>query len=152
MKTDLVVAGCIFHNSKVLLIHHRKLDLWLPVGGHIEKDETPDDAVKREAKEEVGIGVDIIKNNDLPFEGNIKKNLAVPFHVNVHSAGDHDHCCLFYACTAKDIDINPNGKELKDFGWFSKDDLNQNHVPLDVKHIALKAFGIYNDYCKDLKK
>jgi uncharacterized cupin superfamily protein len=31
MKTDLVVAGYIIHQNKVLLIHHRKLDLWLPV-------------------------------------------------------------------------------------------------------------------------
>ena len=54
MKTDLVVGGYIFHNNKLLLIHHNKLDLWLPVGGHIDPNEIPDDAIKREAQEEVG--------------------------------------------------------------------------------------------------
>ena len=59
MKTDLVVAGYIFSKDKVLLIHHKKLDLWLPVGGHIEKNETPDEALLREIKEEIGIDVRI---------------------------------------------------------------------------------------------
>lgn len=50
MKTDLVIGAFLIHNNKVLLIHHKKLNLWLPPGGHIEKNETPDDAVKREFK------------------------------------------------------------------------------------------------------
>ncbi|MCX6709315.1 MAG: NUDIX domain-containing protein [Candidatus Woesearchaeota archaeon] len=52
MKTDLVVSAYIFNQDKVLLIHHKKLNLWLPVGGHIDKDETPDEAILREIKEE----------------------------------------------------------------------------------------------------
>ena len=107
MKTDLVVAGYVINKNKVLLIQHRKLDLWLPVGGHIEKDETPDDALLREIKEEVGIDVEILNRTNTPIKGNTKRNLAVPFYVNVHSVKDHDHCCLYYICRA----INP--EELK---------------------------------------
>lgn len=59
MKTDLVVAGYIFDKNKVLLIHHKKSDLWLPVWGQIEINETPDDGLIREIKEEVGIEVEI---------------------------------------------------------------------------------------------
>ena len=143
MKLDLVVAGYIFNKGKVLLVHHRKLDLWLPVGGHIEKDETPDEAMLREIKEEVNMDVEILGMLELPHGNNVEKNLATPFHVNVHYAGDHKHCCFFYVCKA----VNPeklkiNG-ELKEFGWFTKEDLNKSHVPLDVKHIALKGFGIF---------
>ena len=57
MKTDLVVAGFIFFENKVLLVHHKKLDLWLPVGGHIKKNETPDGALLREIKEKTKINV-----------------------------------------------------------------------------------------------
>jgi len=143
MKTDLVVAGYIIHENKVLLIHHKKLDLWLPVGGHIDKDETPDDALLREIKEETGIDVEILNKTDIPLEGNLKRNLATPFYVNVHNVNDHDHCCLFYVCKA----INPEklkiNKELKNFDWFSREDLDKEHVPVDVKNIALKAFGLF---------
>src|SRR3989344_1596729 len=134
IKTDLVVAGFIFHKNSVLLVHHRKLDLWLPVSGHIDKNETPDEALLREIKEETEIDAEILNKNKFPEKGNVKKNLAVPFHVNVHSAGDHNHCCLFYICKTKNPKIKIN-KELKNFGWFSKEDLRKKHVPQDVKLI-----------------
>src|SRR3989344_4366051 len=101
MKTDLVVGGYIFKDNKVLLIHHKKLDLWLPPGGHIEENEIPDNALRREIREEVGINVHILNTPDIPCNGAVKRILAVPFHVNVHSVGDHDHCCFFYLCTTK---------------------------------------------------
>jgi 8-oxo-dGTP pyrophosphatase MutT (NUDIX family) len=144
MKIDLVIAGYIIHKNRVLLIHHKKLDLWLPVGGHIEKDETPDDAILREIKEEVGIDVEILNYINFPIEGNNKKNLSIPFYVNVHSVGDHDHCCFYYLCRA----INPEklkiNKELKNFGWFSKEELEQEHIPLDVRNQCLKALELFN--------
>ncbi|MBU1111767.1 MAG: NUDIX domain-containing protein [archaeon] len=145
MKTDLVIAGYIIHQNKVLLIHHRKLNLWLPVGGHIDENETPNQALLREIKEEIGIDVEILNKSNIPAEGNIKCNLATPFYVNVHSVGDHDHCCLFYVCKA----INPEqlkiNNELKNFEWFAKDDLNKDHVPADVKNQSLAALKLYNN-------
>jgi len=142
MKTDLVVAGYVTHHDKVLLIHHKKLDLWLPLGGHIEENETPDQALLREIKEEVGIDVEILNRSKLPLEGNIRYNLATPFYVNVHSVGDHDHCCLFYVCKA----INPEqlkiNKELKNFDWFSRNDLYKEHVPVDVRTQSLCALEL----------
>lgn len=144
MKTDLVIAGYIIHQNKVLLIHHRKLDLWLPVGGHIDENETPDQALIREIKEEVGIDVEILNQSNTPLGGNIRGNLATPFYVNVHSVGDHDHCCFFYVCKA----INPEklqiNKELKNFGWFTKEDLNKEHISVEVRNQTLKAFELYN--------
>ncbi len=110
MKTDLVIGAFLFHNSKVLLIHHKKLNLWLPPGGHIEKDETPDDAVKRELKEELGLDVELLNRNDVPHGGNIIRQLAVPFYVNVHRVGDHDHCCFFYLCKCKLL--RPKGRSV----------------------------------------
>lgn len=144
MKTDLVIAGYIIHQNKILLIHHRKLDLWLPVGGHIDKNETPDQALLREIKEEIGMDVEILNKSNMPLVGNVKRNLAIPFDVNVHSVGDHDHCCFFYVCRA----INPEqlkiNKELKNFEWFTKDDLNKDYVSIAIKNQCLKAFDMYN--------
>jgi len=143
MKTQLVVAGYIIYDNKVLLIHHKKLDLWLPVGGHIEENEVPDDALIREIKEETGLDIEILNQSNLPMEGNIKRSLAIPFYVNVHNVGDHDHCCLFYLCKPKNPEQLKINKELKDARWFTKEELNQSHIPVDVRNIALRAFEMF---------
>ncbi len=145
MKTDLVVAGYLIHGSGVLLIHHKKLGLWLPPGGHIEKDEVPDDALTREFKEELNLNIELLNRKDVTMSGNIKRQLAVPFYANVHSVGDHDHCCLYYLCRLKGRNKPKAIKsELKGFAWFSRKELEQEKVPADVRNIALRALDTMN--------
>ena len=120
MKTDLVVAGYIYYNNKVLLVHHKKLNLWLPVGGHIDPDETPDDALHREVKEETGMDIEILNQSNFPVNYPVKRNLALPFNVNVHPANDHDHCCFFYVCRALNPEKLQINEELNSFQWLSK--------------------------------
>ena len=59
-KIDFTVAIFVVADDQVLLIHHRKLDKWLPLGGHIELDEDPEQAAVREAKEESGLDVELL--------------------------------------------------------------------------------------------
>ena len=143
-KTDLVVTGYIFNDQKeVLLIHHKKLNIWLPVGGHIEKDETPDEALLREIKEETGLNIQILNQSEVSIGGNTKQNLATPFHVNIHSVGDHDHCSFFYICKTKEEISSINKNELNNFKWFSERELHQDLIPEDVRNIAIKAFELF---------
>ena len=59
-KIDFTVAIFVVHDRKVLLIHHRRLDKWLPLGGHVELDEEPEQAALRETREESGFEVELI--------------------------------------------------------------------------------------------
>ncbi|MFL5263246.1 MAG: NUDIX domain-containing protein [Anaeromyxobacteraceae bacterium] len=43
------------NGGEVLLVRHRRLGTWLPVGGEIEPGETPLEAARRELREETGL-------------------------------------------------------------------------------------------------
>jgi ADP-ribose pyrophosphatase YjhB (NUDIX family) len=43
------------HADRVLLIKHKRLGAWLPVGGELEEGETPLEAARRELREETGL-------------------------------------------------------------------------------------------------
>lgn len=50
---DFTVAAYIVNNGKVALVNHLQLKRWMPVGGHIELNEDPEEALFREIKEEL---------------------------------------------------------------------------------------------------
>ncbi len=51
------VSAYLTRGDRVLLVHHKKLDMWLPVGGGIEAGERPAEAVLREVREETGFAI-----------------------------------------------------------------------------------------------
>src|SRR5947209_3784275 len=54
----------VVRDGKVLLHLHPKQGLWLPPGGHIERDELPDDAARREIEEETGLRLRLHSENE----------------------------------------------------------------------------------------
>lgn len=53
------VGAIIIHQSKVLMIKNNQVSYLYSVGGRVNYDETCDEAVRREVKEELGIEVEI---------------------------------------------------------------------------------------------
>jgi 8-oxo-dGTP pyrophosphatase MutT (NUDIX family) len=95
-KIDFTVAIFVVHDGKVLLIHHRKLDQWLPLGGHIELDEDPEQAALREAKEESGLDVELLGERP-PTTGPGTRALIAPRFLDIHRINEtHEHIGMIY--------------------------------------------------------
>jgi 8-oxo-dGTP pyrophosphatase MutT (NUDIX family) len=95
-KIDFTVAIFVVHDGKVLLIYHRKLDKWLPLGGHIELDEDPEQAALREAKEESGLDVELLGERP-PTTSPGTRALIAPRFLDIHRISDtHEHIGMIY--------------------------------------------------------
>ncbi|MEO6035373.1 MAG: NUDIX domain-containing protein [Verrucomicrobiota bacterium] len=95
-KIDFTVAIFVVHDAKILLIHHRKLDKWLPLGGHVELDEDPEIAALREAKEESGLEVELLGERPPTTEPGTRALIA-PRFLDIHRINDtHEHIGMIY--------------------------------------------------------
>lgn len=138
---DFTVGVFIVYKNKVLLIHHKQLNKWLAVGGHIELNEDPDEALFREVKEECGLEIEVL--NDKP---NIKsegtKFLYTPTYVNIHKISEtHRHVVLGYFAKSKSDKVVLNALEHKNIRWFTEEELDLPEFELipEIKFYAKEA-------------
>ena len=100
-KIDFTVAIFVVRDGKVLVIHHKKLDRWLPLGGHIELDEDPEQAALRETKEESGLDVELIGERP-PTTGPGTRALIGPRFLDIHRINEtHEHIGMIYFARTK---------------------------------------------------
>ena len=49
---DFTATTFVVHEGATLLLWHKKMQAWLPPGGHIDPGELPEEAALREVREE----------------------------------------------------------------------------------------------------
>lgn len=90
---DWTVVAYVVHKNKVLFVFHKELQKWLPLGGHIELDEDPDQALVREVKEESGIEeIEVLAPRITIEKAPERKFLYTPAYVDIHTINErHRH-------------------------------------------------------------
>lgn len=146
-KIDFTADVYIVYKNKVLIRRHDKYDTWLSVGGHIELDEDPNQAAVREAKEEVGLDIELVGRkqdfSDGYVAGGSYKELIPPRFMNIHDINPtHKHISLVYFARSNSDQVVDEGREQsKGIKWFTKEDLEKNEEGIleSVRHYALAA-------------
>ncbi len=129
-KIDFTVAIFVVEGGKVLLIHHRNLNRWLPLGGHIELDEDPETAALREAEEESGLQIDLVGERP-PTTGNGTRALIAPRFLDIHRiTATHDHIGMIYWARPKAGSVRLAPAEHHAIRWCSEEELDMLVPPI----------------------
>jgi 8-oxo-dGTP diphosphatase len=145
-RRHFTVSAIIFHKGKTLLMEHRKIGSWLCPGGHIEPNETTDEALIREVKEETGLDVQFIDKLDNSIEDDRSKQLHMPFVMQcelVDAPERHYHIDMVYLCKSKTDDIRIS-EESKSIGWFTKEELKGLKMFPNFRSLLIKSFNYMN--------
>ncbi|OGG40861.1 hypothetical protein A2118_00515 [Candidatus Kaiserbacteria bacterium GWA2_50_9] len=138
-KIDFSVSVYIVNEDAVLL-HLHKTGWWLPVGGHIELNEDPNQAALRELKEESGLDVELIGDRSYFDKDKYEKELIPPRFMNRHyiKLGEpHEHVDLTYFAKAKNRWVH--SEEKLEYRWFTKKDLEEGNLLPRVRFYARTA-------------
>jgi 8-oxo-dGTP pyrophosphatase MutT (NUDIX family) len=143
MQGHLASQGFLFNKdfSKVLLLHHKSLDMWIQPGGHMDPEDIDlVKATKREVLEETGLQ----DCTYLPVDVN---NPLMPICISINTIpanlkkteGEHYHFDLAYVFVTENEDINIDISESNNCKWisFKEFKLNKNFkmISLNLKNL-----------------
>jgi len=138
------VAVFVVREGKVLLHRHRKLGMWLPPGGHIERDELPDDAAVREVFEETGIRVELVGEKREDVSDPVQ--LYRPAGLQLENIGSgHQHIDLIYFAKPDGPTSIHQYYSEDEVGWYGPDDWDGMRVNAEVRGWCERAIEAVGD-------
>lgn len=155
---DITVSAYIIRidqGEPRLLVHmHKKIGKLMQIGGHIELDETPWQALAHEVREESGYSLDelrVLQPTATSFTVDNAVVHPVPLLANTHRVSDtHYHSDFVYGLIASNLPVAlPHEEESSDLRWLSAQELQQeaaNGIALqDVADIFSAIASTYLD-------
>lgn len=134
MESQFTATGLVLNEraDKALLIFHKKLQLWLPAGGHVEMNELPHEAAVREVFEETGITATILDPSpDLALTSKRESQIPAPrwiLHELIPAYQDkptHLHYDFIYQMQAACEMCVHAEREVESAKWFTRQELQE---------------------------
>jgi 8-oxo-dGTP pyrophosphatase MutT (NUDIX family) len=129
------VAVYARRGDRVLVIEHRRLNTWLPIGGELEAGETPLEAGVRELREETGLA-GLWRPLADALDGVPTGLIGYEEHM-AGSKGLHMNFVLVCEIAVGD-DVKPND-EFGVWRWVNRAELERLESPLNVRQFGYLA-------------
>lgn len=124
-------------DGEVLVIKHRRLGTWLPVGGELEAGETPLEAAVRELREETGMAGSFAVLVGAA-DGEPPGFIGYEEHI-AGSKGLHMNF-VFVADVAAEAVVQPND-EFSEYRWIGAAAMATLESPLNVREFGFRALA-----------
>ena len=121
--------------KKFLFIDHKKLGKWLPPGGHVELNESPENTAHREVMEETGLEINLLGDK---FPNNNPMHTPFGIQLNIIKS-NHEHLDIIYLASPKNKKLLLNQKETVDINWFSIE---------DIENESFRTFTATKQWCR----
>jgi len=129
----------VVYKEKTVLHLHRSLKMWLPPGGHIDRDELPHVAAVREVKEETGLDVELIHAEPTIHSENAQE-IPGPRHLLLENINPfHQHIDMIYFAKASSFDVTPDPGESIELMWFTAEELEGDEIENDIRQLGKEA-------------
>ncbi len=123
-REDIEICSTVYIiepiSKKMLFIKHKKLNKWLPPGGHVEYGETPDATAIREVKEETGLDIKLV-GEKMPDERGYVRPIGIQSNINLGK--QHIDIIYYSIYNGKLDDVLIDLKETDGIKWFSKEEI-----------------------------
>jgi len=138
---DFTATTFVVHDRRTLLLHHRKLEMWLPPGGHIDPHELPDMAALREVREESGLEVELLSQGRTL--GHVKV-LPQPYCILLEDISPgHQHIDLIYFARVCGGTLMHAEREAHAARWFTWEELDAPEIAEDIRELGRRAIESY---------
>ena len=152
-RSHFTATAFVVANGRTLLHWHKKLQQWMPPGGHLLPDEDPVSGTLREVREETGLRVELLPLTHR-YDFDRPQQLAAPQAILLETSAEagepHQHIDLIYFARPVEGEALRPLPEIDSWRWVTEEELaNREMLPLadggsaavpeDVRELALAA-------------
>lgn len=138
------IVSKIDNQYKVLLHKHKKLGIWIGIGGHVEDNENPVETVLREIREETNLKITLLNEKKLLKTKDVRE-LVHPATIieedipSFKNDPSHQHIDFIYFAFCK----NPDRIRMKEeYRWFSLNELSKSSLQKEVSRFAKQSLRL----------
>ena len=145
MERQFTATVYIIEDSKVLLIYHEKFGKWQPPGGHVDPNETPPEAAKREAMEETGYEIEFIQDEHIWIDCWNAKSMERPFlclleEIPAHKDKPaHQHMDMIFAARPVRQGTYTETQQVR---WFTLEEVSELESDKDIFAETKQVIGV----------